>query len=68
MPEWCKLMVAFTVEGQKDAVGKSEGSLLSVLLELPEDHKNVKLKTCFLATCHIFVVIRESKECVLSRL
>jgi len=52
-PEHFKLMVALTVEGQKDTVGKSGRSLLSVLLEMLEDHKYVKLKIHFLATCYL---------------
>lgn len=50
LPECHKLMVAFTVAGQKDAVGKSRIILLSVLLKMPEDHKYIKLKFYFLTT------------------
>lgn len=53
LPECCKLVVALTVEGQKDAVRESGRSLLSVLLEMPEAHKYVKLKIYFLATCYL---------------
>lgn len=41
LPECYKLMVAFTVSGQKDAVGKSRIILLSVLLKMPEDQKYI---------------------------